>query len=472
LVGQALAPADLWLRRSIAAVGLVLVVAAIGGSAAGNGRSPARPVTSTGAAPATAVPARPEPSAPPPVLADDLAAGLAPSPAGVARALADRLADPRLGARVSAQVADVATGAVLFDHGAGNLATPASTAKLLTATALLAVRSADDRLRTRVVAGARPGEVVLVGAGDPTLSAAAPGQPTPFAGAARLSDLAVQLRKAAPAKITRVVVDANRYTGPRIGPGWDPTDVDGGFVAPITALMADVGRVVPADKSVRSPAPDLAAGRAFAARLGLPADAVSRGNAKPGAAVLAEVTSAPLSRLVEQMLLESDNVLAEALARQVAVAEKLPASFAGAAGAVRRVLGRLGVPTAGLQLVDGSGLSPQDKVTPAALVAVLRTVASVDHPALHALVPGLPVAGYDGTLDERYHTGPSAVAAGSVRAKTGTLTGVSSLAGIVADADGRLLVFAFLADAVDGGTLPAEAALDESAAALARCGCR
>jgi D-alanyl-D-alanine carboxypeptidase/D-alanyl-D-alanine-endopeptidase (penicillin-binding protein 4) len=323
-----------------------------------------------------------------------------------------------------------------------------------------------------VLAGSRPGEVVLVGSGDPTLSAARPGAPTAFAGAARLSDLAAQARKASTTRITRVVIDANRYTGPRLGPGWDPTDVDGGFVAPVAALMADVGRVDPADKSVRSPTPDLAAGAAFAARLGLPADAVTQGSAKAGAKVLAEVTSAPISRLVEQMLLESDNVLAEALARQVAIAEKLPASFAGAADAVRRVLDRIGVPTAGLRMVDGSGLSPLDKVSPAALVAVLRTVTSVDHPALHALVPGLPVGGYDGTLDERYVSGPSAVAAGSVRAKTGTLDGVSSLAGIVADRDGRLLVFAFLADGVSGGTLPAEAALDEAAASLARCGCR
>jgi D-alanyl-D-alanine carboxypeptidase/D-alanyl-D-alanine-endopeptidase (penicillin-binding protein 4) len=468
-------PADQWLRRGMAAVGLVLVIAAIGGSAAGTGNPPAgpgSPAATAAAPPAASAPVRPEPSAPAPVLADDVGSAPVPTAAGVARALADRLADPRLGGRVSAQVADVATGAVLLNRGAGNLATPASTAKLLTATALLAVRDADDRLTTRVLAGSRPGEVVLVGAGDPTLSAAKPGTPTPFAGAARLSDLAAQLRKTSPAKITRVVIDTTRFSGPQTASGWDPGDVDGGFVAPIAALMSDVGRVDPADKSVRSPVPDLAAGRAFAARLGLPADAVTRGRAKAGATVLAQVTSAPLSVLIEQMLLESDNVLAEALARQVAIAEKLSASFAGAADAVRRVLGRIGVPTAGLHMTDGSGLSPLDKVSPAALVAVLRAVASVDHPALHALVPGLPVGGYDGTLDERYLAGPSAVAAGSVRAKTGTLNGVSSLAGIVADSDGRLLVFAFLADAVTGGTLPAEAALDESAAVLARCGCR
>jgi len=173
------------------------------------------------------------------------------------------------------------------------------------------------------------------------------------------------------------------------------------------------------------------------------------------------------------MLLASATVLAEALARQVAVAVGLPASFAGAADAVRQVLGRLGVPIQGERLVDGSGLSSRNRITPAVLVAVLRAALSADHPALHALVPGLPVGGYDGTLERRYASGPAAAAAGSVRAKTGTLDGVSSLAGLVSDRDGRLLVFAFVANGVPvGGTLAADAALDSAAAALAGCGCR
>ena len=197
-----------------------------------------------------------------------------------------------------------------------------------------------------------------------------------------------------------------------------------------------------------------------------------RGRAPVGATTLAAVSSQPIPRLVEQMLLASDNVLAEALARQVAIAEGGPASFAGAVDATREVLARLGMP-AGDQLLDGSGLSAQDRVTPALLAALLRAAADPDQPGLHALLPGLPVSGYLGTLDDRYRTGPAAVAAGEVRAKTGTLDGVSSLAGLVRGADGRLLVFAVVADRVPaGGTLPAEAALDEVAAALTTCGCR
>jgi D-alanyl-D-alanine carboxypeptidase/D-alanyl-D-alanine-endopeptidase (penicillin-binding protein 4) len=156
----------------------------------------------------------------------------------------------------------------------------------------------------------------------------------------------------------------------------------------------------------------------------------------------------------------------------VAIAEGQPASFVGAAAATRTVLARLGLP-AGDQLLDGSGLSAQDRVTPALLAALLRTAAGPARPQLHALVPGLPVSGYLGTLDDRYRTGPAALAAGQVRAKTGTLDGVSSLAGLVRGRDGRLLAFAVVADRVPvGGTLPAEAALDDVAAALAGCGCR
>jgi serine-type D-Ala-D-Ala carboxypeptidase/endopeptidase (penicillin-binding protein 4) len=179
--------------------------------------------------------------------------------------------------------------------------------------------------------------------------------------------------------------------------------------------------------------------------------------------------------LIGQMLQESDNVIAECLARQVAVATRQPASFAGAAVAVRTTLARLGAdPGAGLR--DGSGLAADDRISASALAGVLRVIVGAAHPALHEVVAALPVAAWSGTLVERYLPGSSAArGAGVVRAKTGTLTAVSSLAGMVHDADGRLLVFALLADRVPPGvaaTRTAEAALDRVAAILAGCGCR
>jgi D-alanyl-D-alanine carboxypeptidase/D-alanyl-D-alanine-endopeptidase (penicillin-binding protein 4) len=119
-------------------------------------------------------------------------------------------------------------------------------------------------------------------------------------------------------------------------------------------------------------------------------------------------------------------------------------------------------------MVDGSGLAARDRLTVATLTAVLRAI--ISRPSLHAVLAGLPVAGWSGTLVDRYLTGGSRSGAGVVRAKTGTLTGVSALAGLVHDSSGRLLVFAFDADRVRS-TDAADAALDELAAALARCGC-
>ena len=422
-----------------------------------------------GAAPTATASPSPSPLATPtPVLAAP-PTGPPQTATGVARKLAGPLADHRLGSRVSATVVDAETGQVLLDRGAADPVTPASTAKLATSVALLSVTEPDQRLTTRLVAGSRPGDVVLVGGGDPTLSAAPAGKPTAYEGAARVSTLAALAKQAGLGPVSRVVVDSSLFSGPTMAPTWNPADVRGGYIAPITAAMVDAGRQD--GLRARSTTPDLAAGRALAVALGVPKAAVVRGRAPVGATALAAVGSQPIPRLVEQMLLASDNVLAEALARQVAIAEGRPASFAGAVDSTREVLARLGMP-AGDRLLDGSGLSAQDRVTPALLAALLRAAADPDQPGLHALVPGLPVSGYLGTLNDRYRTGPAAVAAGEVRAKTGTLDGVSSLAGLVRGADGRLLVFAVVADRVPaGGTLPAEAAMDEVAAALTTCGC-
>ncbi|HKS99066.1 MAG TPA: D-alanyl-D-alanine carboxypeptidase/D-alanyl-D-alanine-endopeptidase, partial [Rugosimonospora sp.] len=391
------------------------------------------------------------------------------SPQAVAAALDPVLGDPRLGNHVTVNVVDVVTGTALFGRGQGQPTTPASTMKLATALAALEVRGPAYQISTKVVAGQNPGEVVLVGGGDPTLAATS--SPT-YPGAARLSDLAAQVKKALGATApTKVIVDSSLFTGPTAGPQWAPGDATGGQVSNITALMTDGARVNPKrvnPPSTRFTSPDLAAGQAFARLLGLPASAVSRGTAPRGGQVtqLGEVKSPPLVRLVELMLSASDNVIAEMVARQVALATNQPASFAGGAAAVIATLDKLGVPTAGARLYDGSGLATADKLTPQLLTSVLTIASRTDQPALHGLFTGLPVAGYSGTLMNRYHAQSSASGAGLVRAKTGTLTGVNALAGLVVDASGRLLAFAVMADRVTAGTLNAEAALDRVAAAL------
>lgn len=460
--------------RSRGRVALVIVTlvgaagAAAGGYAVGDGlrgdSDPAqRAVTSVPSVPSVLSGATRAPASSP-VTTD----ARAPRAASVAAALAERLADPALGRRLLAQVLDARTGTVLFARSAATPAAPASTAKLLTAAAVLGVHPGTYRITTKVVAGG-PGTVVLVGGGDPTLTGAAGDEPGAYPNAARLADLAAGV-KAQNVTVRRVVVDGSAFTGPAVSPDWAAEDIPSDYAAPITAVTLDGGRSRPGD-TIRSTAPDLAAGRRLAELLGVPGAEVTRGSAPPGATTLATVRSAPLSELVEQMLQTSDNVIAEALARQVAVAVGRPADFLGAARAVRQVLATLGVEV-GSGMHDASGLSPSDRVSASTLTAVLRLITGPQQPQLHDIVTGLPVAGWSGTLRDRYL--PSSAAAGVVRAKTGTLTSVSALAGLVHDQDGRLLVFALIADRVPAGvaaTDAAEGALDRLAAALARCGC-
>jgi serine-type D-Ala-D-Ala carboxypeptidase/endopeptidase (penicillin-binding protein 4) len=317
------------------------------------------------------------------------------------------------------------------------------------------------------VAGASPGEVVLVGGGDPTLSRTAPSQTYP--GAATVADLATQVVTALPAgtPVTRVVVDSSLFSGPLTASGWGAADAPSSYAAPVTATAVDGARVSPGSIA-RSGQPGLDAGAALADALGAPGAAVVLGEAPAGAETLATVQSAPVARLVEQTLSMSDNMLAEALARQVALARDLPASFEGAGQAVTEALAEAGLDVTGVSLVDGSGLSLQDQVPAGVLTAVVAGAADGSLGGASALLSGLPVAGYDGTLFDR---GDAGTAPGTIRAKTGTLLGVHSLAGTVVTLDGRLLAFTVVADG-SASEEAAESALDTVAAALAGCGCR
>jgi D-alanyl-D-alanine carboxypeptidase/D-alanyl-D-alanine-endopeptidase (penicillin-binding protein 4) len=166
----------------------------------------------------------------------------------------------------------------------------------------------------------------------------------------------------------------------------------------------------------------------------------------------------------------SDNDLAECLGRLSARAAGRPASFAGAVATTIAVLHALRIPLPVAQLTDSSGLARTDRVAARTLTALLAAAAGPGHPELHALLAALPVAGFTGTVAGRFHVSDAAAAAGVARVKTGTLSGVGSLAGVVADADGRLLAFAVLA--TPAGRSSGEEALDRVAAVLAGCGCR
>jgi D-alanyl-D-alanine carboxypeptidase/D-alanyl-D-alanine-endopeptidase (penicillin-binding protein 4) len=393
-----------------------------------------------------------------------------PSAAGVASQIAALTKAPDLGGRLLAQVVDAQSGAVLYDKQGETAGTPASVTKLLTAAAVLSVYPPTHRFTTTAVS-AGDGSVVLVGAGDPTLTAAAAGEQPAYPDAGRLSAIAKQI-KAAGITPTKIVVDGSLFVGPSVNPQWDTSDMGTSYGAPITALMVDGGRAAPSD-AARSGIPDLAAGQALARLLGHPGLPVEQGTAPAGAKQIGSVQSAPLETIVGQMLLESDNVIADVLAHDVAVGTGKPASFAGAAAATKDVLAGKGVQVVG-NLVDGSGLADADRLSPSTLAAVLRLIATDANGPSNA-VTGLPVGGLSGTLINRYRPGTVGEdALGDVRAKTGTLTIVTSLAGFVHDADGRLLIYAFISDDVEPGvtaTRAAERAQDTIVTALSKCGC-
>ncbi len=421
---------------------------------------------------------------PPPPLAE-LAirpgAGQPATNAGVAAVLDRLLGDASLGSRVTAAVTDVATSRVLYARNATVPVLPASTAKLSTAVAALTTLGADTTLATRLVAAAAPaggvlsGDLVLVGGGDSTL--ASPAAEDLFPRSARVSDLVTALQRAGVKRITgRVVVDGSAFSGPTLAPGWKPNYVSEGSVAPVTAVMADSGRRTP-DDDKRFADPDLAVGQLLKSLLvaaGVVVDGgVDRGVAPAQATQLAEVRSPPMTSLVERMLSLSDNNLAESLGRLVGKARGLAGSFDGAAEGTRGALRELGVSDEGGVLYDSSGLSTRDRSTAAGLVALLRLAADPGHPALRPVLTGLAVGGFDGTLANRYReSDEGSTAAGWVRAKTGTLDNVTTLAGVVLTRGGRVLAFALSADRLPTkGTGKAAAALDRAVAALRACGC-
>ncbi|GAB2944007.1 MULTISPECIES: D-alanyl-D-alanine carboxypeptidase/D-alanyl-D-alanine endopeptidase [unclassified Streptomyces] len=403
---------------------------------------------------------RPAPSAPAVLPALGTTTRDAPrDPAALRDTLAPLIGAPELGDEVAASVVDTATGEQLYGRGATTPMTPASTIKIATATAALSVLGPDHRIATTAVLSPDSRTLTLVGGGDPTLSRAAL--------RAMAADTADALREEDRDSV-RLRYDVSRYAGPvlhPIGPNEN--------LAPVTALMVDEGR---ADDTDRGPAPrtDDPAGdaaRTFAAALrkagvevtGAPGEARAADEAR----TVATHRSAPLSALVERTLTNSDNDLAEALARQTAIAKGESASFAGARRAVTNELKKLELPVAGARFADGSGLDREDRVTPALLTALLARVADPDRPGLRPVLTGLPVAGFSGTLGGRY--APDADGTGLIRAKTGTLRGVNSLAGTVVDRRGRLLAFAFLASG-SRHAAEAEPALDALATALAGTG--
>ncbi|QXQ16038.1 D-alanyl-D-alanine carboxypeptidase/D-alanyl-D-alanine-endopeptidase [Skermania piniformis] len=410
----------------------------------------------------------PPPVTPQPQLAALPAAAPTPDPTALANLLREPSSNPDLGS-FSGIVSDAATGQVLWSTGPERPMTPASTVKVLTAAAALSALPADHRVATDVVRGTAPNELVLVGRGDPTVTAQPLGKPNIYPGSAHLDDLVEQIKRSGVQPDT-ILVDTSAYTGPALAQGWQPGDVGGGYIAPIEPVMIDGARLDPlAAEPPRSPTPALDAGRMLATALGVDPANVRLGRAPAGAAPVAGVRSAPLRDRLAQMMGASDNVLAEAVGREIAIGRGAEPSFAGTVTAIGDTLREAGFDLAGLTLHDASGLSVDDRAPAQLLNQVLAQASGPEKPMLRPMLDYLPVAGATGTLADRYAAANRA-GAGWVRAKTGTLSDASALAGYVVDDDERVLTFALMSN---GRSLElSRPALDALASTLRTCGCR
>ena len=406
-----------------------------------------------------------------------------PTTEGLAAALEDDATDPALGKRVGVVVRDALTGEELYTHDGDRPITPASTAKLLTAAAVAERADLTSVMSTTVVAGEQPDELVLVASGD-TMLARGAGDPEAVEGRAGLHDLAEQVATALRAKgeegTYSLRLDLTYARGERYPDTWDMADVAAGYTQGVTMIGLAGQRPRPFEPSPKFPERQVLTelgDQLEAAGVDVDVDTSSthwQTPASEGAEVLGSVDSAPIGDVLALALEDSDNALTENVARQAAAADGSGTSTTEVTEWVRQTLTEAGIDLTGVTLKDNSGLSSGQSVPARVISEVMQLGITGSARGMTTTLADLPVAGLTGTLHDRFHADSSRAAAGLARAKTGTLTGTSALAGTTMTADGRLLTFVLLADRVPDttGTLGARAVLDRMVADLTDCGCR
>jgi len=381
-----------------------------------------------------------------------------PTSAGLQSALSGILKRPAF-ATSGVWVGDPATGATLFDSHATTALLPASALKLLTAATALRVLTPTKRIPTRVVVQGQT--LTLIGGGDAMLASSGIG-PT-------LETLANRVASQIQAGPITLNYDTSLFSGRLLGEGWSKTWPSTGVAAPVQALMVDQGRATPGGNT-RVANPAAFATQNFAKKLRAKGVKVAIGvqaTAPVTATEIARVESIPVQQLVNHMLTDSDNDLAEALAHLSGVAESGTGSFASGAAAMKATAVELGLPTQGMALFDGSGLSNKDRVSAQVLGEILMLAAKG---SFGGIAPALAIAGFTGTLADRFTSPAQKPAAGFVRAKTGTLNDVVNLVGIVPDLDGRVLVFSVLTNGISSIDRT-RMSVDQIATKLRACGC-
>ncbi len=381
-----------------------------------------------------------------------------------------RVSDPRIGDSFGLDVVDASSGEPIYSRMAQTPLRPASNMKIITALTALKVLGPSTRMTTDALVPQK-GAVILRGGGDTTLgvdeltrlakatakhlkaNSLLPDlvQPPDYRpktctvdGKARKSTTKKPCPMVTPAKkrpAVKVLIDDSLYATPQKGPGW--TDSYQPYIARPVRALGRIG-VYQWDSAQE-------AGSVFAAALrsaGVKARTAGRQQAPDSATVAAEVTGDTVAAQVRYMLQVSENNIAEMLYRQVAVERGRKGTFKGGRLAARDTLRELGLDTTGLRLMDGSGLSREDRLTPRLLTDLLAlALDTTTHPEFSSFVDALPVGGRTGTLSAgtgRFTTSPSKCAAGQVFAKTGSLFDTIGLSGYVKGADGELKIFSAL----------------------------
>ena len=383
----------------------------------------------------------------------------------------DQMNDERLG-NVQAMVVNAANDQVLLDYKGEQASATASTMKLLTAAAAMQILGPNYRVQTRVYKDASdPGTIYLVGGGDVTLSRTTPGKQSVYQDAPKLNDLAVQINKAlAGTTITKIVADGSLFKGPQWLAGVKQTEQTQGYLSYTSALQVDGDRNDPkAETSPRSNTPELRAGTWLKQAIGSTASSasVTTGTLPSSAMQIATVSSQPISNWINHMLNVSDNTQAEALARLTSLDQGFDGSFASLDASTKKALGTLGLDTTGITIMDGSGESTQNAVSPAFMVKLVKQI-QAGSGNLAVVKQSLPVAGESGSLQNRF-TGANVDAAGHVFAKTGWIDHGYTLAGYISPKDNSTLLFAVYALGPKVKD-DAKVAIDNLVASIYRCG--
>jgi len=395
---------------------------------------------------------------------------VSPTAEGRDCSVVDLASDKRL-VGLHAQVLNPATNEVLFDIMGDTPTQTASVMKLLTAAAALQVLGPNYRVETKVYADLdNPGQIVFVGAGDPTLSRTGIGKDSVYVGAPKVADLAVQVNSWSRANpINSIVLDSSYFTGPTWESGVDDLERSIGYQSLVTALQVDGDRDNPTrEVSPRSLDPVGRAGTALKKAIGSLAAQANITQAQAGTNLLqiASVKSQPISKWITHMLQVSDNTEAEFLARLVSKQLGYDGSFASVDAAIKSALTRAGLDPTGLLLKDGSGEN-EENLVPASFINALLKKINNSEGNFGIIKQSLPISAESGSLKNRFKA-DNIDAAGHILAKTGWTKHEYSLAGIIQAKDGTDLIFSVAAIGEVNDT--AKDAIDNLVTGFYRCG--